>query len=250
MVNIRKYGKPPFKAAVLHGGPGAPGEMALVAKELSKSFGVIEPFQSANSIRGQVEELKGILQKNAELPLTLVGWSWGAWLAFIFAAENPKIVKKLILVSAGPFEAKYAKGIMETRLSRLDEKDKNKIVIAIKNSIIDEKIGKIISKADSYSPIPHKSSIIKFQPAVYTKVWNEVSMLRSSGKLLKLGKKIKCPVLAIHGDYDSHPAKGVNIPLGKVLRNFKFILLRKCGHEPWIERHARAKFYDILKKEL
>lgn len=32
MKNLRKYGKSPFSIAVLHGGPGTPGEMALVAR--------------------------------------------------------------------------------------------------------------------------------------------------------------------------------------------------------------------------
>jgi hypothetical protein len=34
MKNLRKYGKAPFSLAVIHGGPGAPGEMATVAREL------------------------------------------------------------------------------------------------------------------------------------------------------------------------------------------------------------------------
>ena len=57
MKNIRKYGKAPFKVAVVHGGPGAPGEMAPVARELSKDYSVIEPFQRSFTIDGQVKEL-------------------------------------------------------------------------------------------------------------------------------------------------------------------------------------------------
>ena len=33
MKNLRKYGKPPFNVAVIHGGPGVPGEMAPVARD-------------------------------------------------------------------------------------------------------------------------------------------------------------------------------------------------------------------------
>jgi hypothetical protein len=35
MKNLRIYGKAPFNVAVIHGGPGAVGEMAPVARELS-----------------------------------------------------------------------------------------------------------------------------------------------------------------------------------------------------------------------
>ncbi len=61
MPNLRKYGNKPFKLAVIHGGPGAPGEMAPVARELSSIMGVLEPLQTATSLEGQVQELHNVL---------------------------------------------------------------------------------------------------------------------------------------------------------------------------------------------
>ena len=65
-----------------------------------------------------------------------------------------------------------------------------------------------------------------------------------------MGGQIRCPVVAIHGAYDPHPAEGVRGPLTSIIRDFRFILLDRCGHEPWIERWARDRFYEILKNEL
>jgi len=70
--------------------------------------------------------------------------------------------------------------------------------------------------------------------------------LRRSNRLLELGRKIRCPVVAIHGDYDPHPAAGVKEPLSRVLRDFRFVLLENCGHYPWRERLARDEFYSVL----
>jgi len=42
MENIRKYGIGPFSVAVIHGGPGASGEMAPVAKELALVCGILK----------------------------------------------------------------------------------------------------------------------------------------------------------------------------------------------------------------
>lgn len=39
---IRKYGIGPFSVAVIHGGPGASGEMAPVAKELALVCGILK----------------------------------------------------------------------------------------------------------------------------------------------------------------------------------------------------------------
>jgi pimeloyl-ACP methyl ester carboxylesterase len=57
-------------------------------------------------------------------------------------------------------------------------------------------------------------------------------------------------VVAIHGDYDPHPAEGVEKPLDSVLRRFRFVLLKNCGHRPWAERQARDAFYRVLEEEL
>src|SRR5712692_10060037 len=54
MQNLRLYGQSPFTVAVLHGGPGAPGTMAPVARELATEWGVLEPLQTADSLDGQV----------------------------------------------------------------------------------------------------------------------------------------------------------------------------------------------------
>jgi pimeloyl-ACP methyl ester carboxylesterase len=259
MKNLRKYGNKPFPVTVIHGGPGASGEMAPVARELSFVMGVLEPLQTAATLEGQVRELKAVLAKHAALPVTLVGFSWGALLSFIFTARHPSFVNKLILVGSAPYEEKYAIDIMKTRLSRLSERERKEVLsltetlndpaIADKNTPL-ARLGKLLSRADSYDPLPHDDEILECRYDIYQGVWGQAAELRSSGKLLELGKRIQCPVVAIHGDYDPHPSAGVAEPLSCTLRDFRFITLEKCGHRPWLERSARDRFYNILKQEL
>jgi pimeloyl-ACP methyl ester carboxylesterase len=266
VINPRRYGSAPFSLAVIHGGPGARGEMAAVARELCTGRGVLEPLQTAHSLQGQVEELKGLLVENAQLPATLIGYSWGAWLSFILAARYPAIVKRLVLIGCGPFEEKYVPAIMQTRLSRLSEEEGRQVrsIFAIldgqnkgdceKNRLL-ARMGELFSRTDSFDPFGCKSmemdySIIPCHADIYKSVWKEASHLRQTGELLQLGKKILCPVVAIHGDWDPHPARGVSEPLQATLKRFQFTLLEDCGHKPWIERVAKDKFYSILKEVL
>jgi len=44
-MRVREYGKSGPLVIVLHGGPGAAGEMAPVAGALADSFRVLEPFE-------------------------------------------------------------------------------------------------------------------------------------------------------------------------------------------------------------
>jgi pimeloyl-ACP methyl ester carboxylesterase len=259
MNNCRTWGKAPYTVAVIHGGPGAAGEMAPVAREISRSYGVIEPFQTGHTLIGQVTELKKVLADRGDLPVTLIGHSWGAILGFIVTAKNPALVKKLILVSSGVFDDTFAAGIMSTRSDRLSQEDRRVLDSLVtklndpgnrdKNRIFAE-LGTIIDTADSRDPLLHTSEVVEYCYAIYQNVWKQAKELRTSGELVALGTHIRCPVVAIHGDYDPHPAEGVKIPLSRVIKNFRFILLENCGHRPWLERYAKNRFYEILNEEL
>lgn len=262
MKPLRTYGRPPFSVAVIHGGPGLGGEMAPVARELAADWGVLEPIQTATSLPGQVEELKAALERSGDLPVILIGFSWGAWLCFIASAKYPSLAKKLVLVGSGPFEHEYLEEIQATRLSRLseDERAEYRSIIKILNGPAAEgkpaafaRLGELASRTDEYDPeveVPGESGLVGRQRNMFHGVLEEAQELRRSGKLLGLGKQIQCPVVAVHGDYDPHPAEGVRKPLSGVLKTFRFILLKDCGHRPWIERQARDKFYGILSEEL
>lgn len=259
MESFRKYGNEPFTVAVIHGGPGVPGYMKPVAEELSEICGIIEPLQSETTTDGLIHELKEILKRECSIPVTLIGHSWGAWLSVIFASENPDFVKKIMLTSSGPFEDEYAQSINSTRINRLSERDIEELNMLKKNlnnpdiknkKEIFKRFGDLSTRADYYKQISFSDYILDYQPEVFQTVMREAIYLRKSGKLLKMAGRLNCPVIAIHGDYDPHPYKGVEEPLSKAVKDFRFILLKDCGHYPWNEFYAKLKFYDILKNEI
>ena len=77
MKPIRKYGEAPYTIGVLHGGPGAAGEMRPVAVELSKDFGVLEFLQTKESVYGQIEELHQQIFTVTDEPIVLIGFFMG-----------------------------------------------------------------------------------------------------------------------------------------------------------------------------
>jgi pimeloyl-ACP methyl ester carboxylesterase len=236
--------------------------MAPVARELATTWGVLEPLQTATSVDGQVEELHAVLARHGELPIRLIGFSWGAWLGYLEAARHPAAVEKLVLVGSGPFEERYVSQLEATRLGRLSEGEKTELASAIRalegaearaTDALLARLGELTSKTDTYDPIEEEAGVS--EPAVvrahlFQEVWQDAVRLRRTGELLRLGREIRCPVVAIHGDYDPHPAEGVREPLSAVLADFRFILLENCGHKPWIERRARDRFHQILQQEL
>jgi pimeloyl-ACP methyl ester carboxylesterase len=221
--------------------------------------GVLEPLQTKNTFEGQVQELRGVLEKHGHLPVVVVGHSWGALLSFVLTSRFPAFVKKLILIGTPSLDFTNAPDLTQVWLDRLPE-EKRIEFLSLENLVWDGVAGdksasmrrlfRLTARADSYRPVPHKDEVLEYQPDINISVGLELHQLLASGELLALGRKIACPVIAIHGDYDPRPARCVELPLSGVIKNFEFILLRKCGHYPWIEKYAREKFFKILIREI
>lgn len=215
MVEFRTHGKSPFQIVVLHGGPGTWGEMAPVAEHFSDIYGIIEPFFLESTLQGQLLELKQIIESHKIEKVVLIGFSWGAWLGYLFAAKFPDIIKKLILVGSGPYEHQYYLELIKTRNNRMSHEQKE-LYSEILNNLQDpnvtnkdvyiSKLGALCGNIDQYDdveeeeifPSPHfdLDRSIHFQQAL-----NEVIGMRKSGDLLKEAEKIKCSVVAIHPHY-------------------------------------------------
>ncbi len=259
-MTVRKYASAPYRIAVLHGGPGAPGYMAPVARELSSKRGVVEPLQSAATLDGQIQELKNQLTANCDLPATLIGSSWGAVLALLLAAHQPEMIDKLVLIGPAVFDAEHSAQIEKIRMSRLSEKDRlryaeiqSEIVNADEHrrNVLMSEWGKMLDKTDMCDPITTDLEVIESQYGVFTGVWPQFAALRDQpGYLESLFSQIIAPVTVIHGAHDPHPIDGIRPFLQCCLKNVIFHILPDCGHYPWIERQAKDKFYEILEDSL
>ncbi len=260
MEYVRTYGNRPYAVAVLHGGPGAPGYMAPVARELSRTVGVVEPLQTKDTLEGQIKELREQLTDYADAPVTLIGSSWGAVLALFLAAQAPVLVRKLILIGSAVFDADNSSRIESIRTGRLHH-DRRRRYTEIaremetapseKRHRLMKEWGEMLFDADAYDPLTTNLEIIEIQEDVFTGVWSDFVALRDRPGYLKAEfSRIKAPAAVIHGDYDPHPIEGIHPFLEDCLPRVRFYLLPRCGHYPWIEKNARTRFFEILRDEI
>ena len=97
-IEVRTYGDVGPLVAVLHGGPGASGSVAGLARDLSEFATILEPLQRRSgqiplTVAQHVADLAEVLPE----PVIIVGWSWGAMLGLSFAATHPDLVRSLAL---------------------------------------------------------------------------------------------------------------------------------------------------------
>lgn len=252
--DYRQYGDTPSRVVLLHGGPGGAGEVEPLAQELGRrGHAVLEPFQTRLSVRDQVDELKSQIVRLCSPPVVVIGWSWGAWLGCLFAAHSNTLISQLILVGSGPFETRFASTIQMTKNSRLthEQRSELKALRTKEGGIADvTRFIELSDVTDTYSrdisPLPN----VDFDLAIHAAVWPEADEMRKSGALMDALSAIQCPVLAIHGDYDPRPAEGVRASLRVALPTARFVELKRCGHKPWQETHAKSEFYSLLENAI
>lgn len=61
------------------------------------------------------------------------------------------------------------------------------------------------------------------------------------------GSEPRHVVLMLHGRDDPHPGKATRDLLAESIPHIEYIEYERCGHEPWLERHAKKPFLDDLK---
>jgi pimeloyl-ACP methyl ester carboxylesterase len=261
MKNFRLWGKPPYGVVVVHGGPGARGAVAPVARELSKDRGILEPFQTKDNADDQAAELADVIEKQSAIPVVLVGHSWGAVLSSVTTARHPELVKKLILVSTVPLQVENPQTYKDTRLKRLSPAEQEEVTSILQKyqdapPEEEKKYYKqaqaMMMKSDFYSQDgpTEDADMLEVQPDVMARVGEEMWALLAGSQYLEIHQQITCPLTVICGDYDSRPAGLVQESFARVRKDFKFILLEKCGHIPWLEKYARDKFFEILREEI
>lgn len=248
---VRQYGNTPSNVVVLHGGPGGAGEVEPFACELGhRSHAVLEPFQTGRTVDGQVDELASQIERFCTAPVAIVGWSWGAWLGCLLAARYGTLVRKLILVGSGPFEARYAAAIRTTKNSRLTNDQHTEMLDLRPEEGNPDQVARFIELndvTDTYARDTSPQPCVSFDGAIHAAVWPEADEMRKSGALLDAVSAIRCPVVAIQGDYDPRPSEGVQVPLQAALPSADFIQLERCGHKPWQEAFAKDEFYRLVE---
>ncbi len=247
---VRLYGSAPYEAVLVHGGPGAIGELHGFAHKLSAmaQCGIVEALQSKYSVNGLIEELRGQIEENCCGRATLVGHSWGAWLAALLAAKYPFLVRRVVLIGCAPLKDEYVSEISERRLKRLDKEDAAAFQRLLDCMATDSDLARmpaVLERADNYC-LEDAFGARETDGEMYRRVWDEASAMRSSGELLALLSGIKCEICVIHGRFDPHPVRGVILPFSEVGVSVKAYVLDKCGHSPFLEKYSKDEFYRIL----
>jgi pimeloyl-ACP methyl ester carboxylesterase len=249
---------------VLHGGPGAPGSAAGLARVLAPDFRVLEPLQRRCgslplSVAQHVEDLAAVAPEHA----AIVGCSWGAMLGLSFAARHPARVSRLILVGCGTYDEACRALLRQSLDERLGETGRARLA-KLQGMLTSERdprardsafaeLGELAGRAESHHRIedpaaPGDALPVDFEG--HDETWRDVLRLQREGLEPRAFEAIQAPVLMVHGDCDPHPGPATRDLLRRFVPHLEYVGLERCGHEPWRERWARDGFLELLRERL
>ena len=256
-MQVRSYGNAGPQVILIHGGPGAPGSMAPVARVLGESFRVLEPFQRASggerlTVARHIADLDEVVQSQHSIPgPALVGHSWGAMLALAYAAEHPEAVRAIALIGCGTFDA-TSRARMKFLLDQRFTPKLRRQMEELREEFPDpnqrlKAMGEFYLPLYSYDLASTNTETGEGDARGHDETWQDMMQLQEAGIYPAAFRAIKVPVLMMHGAADPHPGKMIRDSLSPFLPQLEYHEWRHCGHYPWLERAVRGEFFAMLR---
>lgn len=252
-----KYGRPNArKLLILHGGPGADHRYLLPQMlHLGEKYDLLFYDQRGGgrskadarvpiTWKTHVEDLSAIVDEFALDPLSIVGYSWGAMLALLYAVEqrgNPHLraPDRMALISPAPltkeyrlqFEAEFTRRQLnpeihgmreELAASGLRERDPD----AYRQRAFE------LGVAGYFSDPRNAKDLTPFRVVgrVQQSVWESLGDFNLINDL----KGIKIPSIMIIGRDDPIPIASSSAGASALATNL--VVLDECGHVPYVEQ--------------
>ncbi len=263
MIACRTYGERGAIVVLLHGGPGAPGYLAPLARALADEFRVIEPFQRRSEPAGgapltvarHVGDLHEVIagRCGGERP-HIVGHSWGAMLGLAYGAEHAEAARSLVLIGCGTFD-EAARGRMNAiRAERMTAELRARLArLEAHYADEDERLramGRFHQMIDSVELVRHADESAGFDARGHEETWGDMLRLQREGVYPAAFAAVRAPVLMLHGEDDPHPGEMIRESLARAMPQLEYESFGRCGHYPWIERAARVAFLGRLREWL
>lgn len=241
----------------VHGGPGLGHYYLRPAMDaLAQDFGVIAYDQrgcgrstpiSADQLTldGHLADLEGLRRALNIERLNLIGHSFGALFAFLYAAKHPEITASLVLSNAGPPFAPEMQEMLHREFVGRQTPEARKRMKEIEASPGFE--ARDVKTIEEYFKIMYSSFFrdrtdiarlsFGFTETTAQHVLGAEEMMipqvLEQDPIGKLGK-IDCPTLVVHAEYDLIPEDSSRF-LAQHIRGAEYALLKGIGHFGYLE---------------
>lgn len=244
---------------VIHGGPGLDqGYLLPQMAELAENHEVIFYDQRASGrstgditedsmqLDTFVEDLDAVRRAFGLKKVTLLGHSWGGFLAMEYACDHPEAVEKLILMSSmapssdelSQFITNWLKIMAPIQEELKHIRGSPEFLSGDPETV--ENYYRLIDRRYCYNPEKANELSLRMSWKAGINSFMINDMVRETVFLKPFDlhdelKELHIPVLIIHGDADPIPFSTAE-KTHKTIQGSKFVLLKECGHYPYVEQ--------------
>lgn len=251
----------------LHGGPGCLGYMESFCESFSPFCNTVYYNQRGSKqsrdkigVADHLSDLKRIVRfYTDESKPIVVGHSWGAMLAVLFAGGYSDLIQKVVLLGCGPLNKIQGQEFQRELCVRFGERKDyyDQLWEAIENEsdetkqqihadrYIDEMME--IYQNDPYSGLEIQPRRWDFKASYQTMCESDELVSKNEYEHALAG--IDVPLTIIHGTYDVISPASLFALAKKYVPHVKTYELEKAGHYPWAGP-CREDFLEILKLEV
>jgi proline iminopeptidase len=253
---------------VLHGGPGLTQDYLLPQMyELAKNHFVIfydqrgcgesEAVISPEEItlENYLVDIEAIRKAFGFEKISILGHSWGGFLAMKYAMVHPNCVDKLVLANSMPasseglaaFISEYSRRtahikdeLQEIQDSPLfqngDPKEAERYYKLIFQTYLHDpkKIDDLTCSTTTKAVVNGTAVMNILRPATFFQPFDMLPQL----------KELSMDVLVIHGDVDPIPADTAEAT-HQAISGSKYVVIKNCGHFPYVEKPS--EFFDEIE---
>jgi proline iminopeptidase len=243
-------------ALLVHGGPGICDYLAPVADMLDDIATVhryeqrgcgrspeVEPI----NIDTLVADIDALRVAWAHERWTLIGHSWGATLAFLYAIAHPERVTKLVYLSGVGITEEWMPEFRRNRQGRLTERERarwgevgRRIDSGDNDPSLVNEWAEFLVRTDFADPsrlsrAPRPFFAFPANQRVNARLNADWTTLVESGALRGQARALPVSTLVLHGAGDPRPSWPAR-ELAGLIPGARFITLDDVGHEPFWER--------------
>ncbi|MBV6459057.1 MAG: hypothetical protein HONBIEJF_02197 [Fimbriimonadaceae bacterium] len=221
---------------------------------MCSEFRVVEPLQRRSgsvpvTVDRHIADMRSAwLDWAGHDPMILVGSSWGAMLAACTAADHPSATAGVVMVGSGTWD-------LESRAEmkrRIEGQASPTLRSLLERRTAGEDVPRTeiranLASAYTFEAVLPEPEGFEVDEVGNVETWADMVRLQAEGRYPQSLAGITCPVLMLHGAYDPHPGEMIRDSLTPYIPQLDFHQWDRCGHYPWIERHAREEFLTLLR---
>ena len=256
---------------ILHGGPGMDATylhphldglgqiFQLISYDQRGSGKVTEQLDTLMlNVDQFVEDLEEFRKAMGLKKINLLGHSWGGLLAMNYAIKYPDQLDAVILVSSAGGDASVADKTRMTFMDRLSPADKESYFRMLSENYLATNEGISALAKIHWKPFVVDNEKIPFIKDAFNEnmplIQRHIEKSLAGYDLYNKLSKLDIPTLIIHGDYDPIPMEDIK-KLHHSINGSKLVVLKDCGHFPFIEQPEKfletvLQFGEPLSKSL